>query len=171
MGGGVSLESELGKGSVFTVTFSLPVSSIPEPAQAQSMFAVADKSTKPFAGVRVLIAEDNPVNLKLLKILLENLGCEVDSALNGVKALEKARMGKYHAAIIDMKMPEMSGLELAKAMRGQLLLSMPIIALSAAALKEDRDAALSAGINDYLTKPVDAAELQSKLAKYINKYD
>ncbi|MFA5162030.1 MAG: PAS domain S-box protein [Elusimicrobiales bacterium] len=170
MGGGVSLKSEPGKGSVFTVTFVMPRAEKGGPPQSGAALIAADKPAKPFSGVRALLVEDNPVNLKLARILLENLGCEVDAASGGAQALEMARAKKYHVVILDMVMPEMSGLETARAMRGRLSLAMPIIALTAAALKEDRDAALAAGINDYITKPIKPAELEEKLARHIVRY-
>ena len=165
MGGSVTLESSPGKGSVFTVR--LPLDPAPRESGTQLL---RDKRGKPFTGARVLVAEDNAVNLKLIRILLEKMGCEVDSAANGRDAVEMARRGSYGVIILDMVMPYLDGLAVARALRADLKLKTPIIALTAAALKDDRERALAAGIDDYISKPVRQQELREKLSRHLGAY-
>ena len=166
MGGAVTLESKPGAGSKFSVNLFLSPAK-PRALPAGTARLVLDSPAKPFQGARVLVAEDNAVNLKLVRILLENMGCVVDTVVNGMEAVVKARENSYGLIILDMLMPEMGGLAVAGALRGELQLKTPIIALTAAALQEDRDRALAGGIDGYLTKPVRPQDLEEKLAQYL----
>jgi CheY-like chemotaxis protein len=114
-------------------------------------------------GLAILVVEDNPVNFKLMKILLGKMNCIVDGAFNGKEAVDKVRQGKYDIILMDLQMPEMSGIEASEVIRRELKSTTPIIALTARALTEDREACLGAGMNDFLTKPVDSASLREKV--------
>ena len=88
---------------------------------------------------RILVAEDNPINLKLVSILLEKLGCIVDSAANGEEAVNKARDGHYELILMDLQMPIMGGVEATKLIRQDISKDIPIIALTAAVMGGDKE--------------------------------
>lgn len=116
---------------------------------------------------KVLIVEDNSINLKLMQRLLKKLGCITDYAGNGQEAVEKIKKNTYNAVLMDMQMPVMGGIEATRIIRRDLDGKLPIIALTAAAMKKDEEAARDAGMNDYLTKPVSFRQLQEILEKWI----
>jgi two-component system sensor histidine kinase/response regulator len=123
-----------------------------------------------FKGARVLVGEDNEANQLVATELLSRLGLEVDIARNGREVLLKAREkpGRYAAILMDMQMPEMDGLEATRALRAdQAFRDLPIIAMTANAMKQDREACLEAGMNDYVTKPIERAVLARTLRKWI----
>ena len=120
-----------------------------------------------FPGLRVLLAEDNQVNQKLATRLLEQMGASVEVAINGVDALRRLSAKEFDVVLMDCQMPEMDGYEATRrvrelAGRGQ---TIPVIALTAHALATDRAKCLAAGMNDYLTKPIDPVRLQLALSK------
>ncbi len=106
--------------------------------------------------VRILLAEDNPVNQKLAKIMLGKAGYHVDVAGNGVEVLEKLRRhpDKFDLIFMDVQMPEMDGMEATRQLREQGFVNIPIVAMTAHAMKGDREKCLEVGMNDYITKPV-----------------
>lgn len=113
------------------------------------------------AKVRILLAEDNLVNQKVASRLLEREGHEVDCVTTGVAAIEALENGKYSLVLMDVQMPEMDGLEASRRLRARKEFDQtPIIALTAHAMKGDRERCLEAGMDDYLTKPLRAAELK-----------
>jgi PAS domain S-box-containing protein len=122
-------------------------------------------------GVKVLLAEDNPINLKLASLLLTRLGCEVETANNGEEALEKASRHDYELVFMDCIMPGMDGFDATAAIRnltnkaGQV----PIVALTASATEEDRKHCFAVGMNDFLTKPINSKQLAQCLAKWTQK--
>jgi signal transduction histidine kinase/DNA-binding LacI/PurR family transcriptional regulator/DNA-binding response OmpR family regulator/HPt (histidine-containing phosphotransfer) domain-containing protein len=113
-------------------------------------------------GMRILLAEDNPINQKLAVTLLQKAGFSVDTVESGLQAVEQIRKGNYHAILMDVQMPEMDGIEATQHIRqleeetGQ---HIPIIAMTAHALKGDRERCLEAGMDDYASKPLDPTEL------------
>jgi CheY-like chemotaxis protein len=117
-------------------------------------------------GLKVLVAEDNPINQKLARALLENLGCEVDLASNGEEAVEKIKTNHYDVCLMDIWMPLMDGLKATELIRKEINSKIPVIAMTAAAMKEDEEKCLAAGMNDYLSKPVDPAKLKEKILKW-----
>jgi two-component system sensor histidine kinase/response regulator len=123
-----------------------------------------------FAGVRVLLAEDNEANQMVAQELLGRLGIELDIAGNGRKALEMARRspGRYAAVLMDMQMPEMDGLEATRALRADpAFRSLPIIAMTANAMRHDLDACVEAGMNDHITKPIDRKAMLEALRRWL----
>jgi CheY-like chemotaxis protein/HPt (histidine-containing phosphotransfer) domain-containing protein len=120
-------------------------------------------------GVRILLAEDNPVNQKLAVVLLQKAGFSVDVVNDGLQAVEKVKEGTYNAVLMDVQMPEMDGLDATRQIR-QLRGSgahIPIIAMTAHALKGDRERCLEAGMDDYISKPLDPRLLMKKLDQWM----
>ncbi len=117
------------------------------------------------AGVRVLVVEDSLPNQELLKIHLETLGCAADYALNGKEALEFLKKNQYDICLMDLQMPVMGGIETAKFIRTQLKNLVPIVALTAAEIQEEREKCFTVGMNDYLAKPFGIDELKEIIIK------
>jgi PAS domain S-box-containing protein len=167
MGGRVGVESEVGRGSRFWA--ELPLRAAPAPDHPARPAAHQHS----LAGRRVLMAEDNPVNMMIATATLEQWGVVVTPASDGGEAVDKAlaaatRGQPFDAVLMDVQMPGMSGHEAARRLRARFDAdALPIIALTAAALVSERDEALAAGMNDFLTKPVDAQRLQQVLARWL----
>ncbi|MDD5461968.1 MAG: response regulator [Methylococcales bacterium] len=149
MGGSLLVSSQPGIGSIFTVSIPLPVGEKTQPeAPKPSNIKVLTKTS-----TRVLIADDNEINLLLLANLLELQGCTVDSAVNGQQALQLISEKRYELAFIDLNMPVMTGLEMIKILRSQHN-TLKIIAISAYVDDNKKTEALNAGFDYYLTKPI-----------------
>jgi CheY-like chemotaxis protein len=119
------------------------------------------------SGIRVLLADDNAVNQKLAAHLLRKLGAQVHSVANGVEALAALRDADFDVVLMDCQMPEMDGYEATRQLRSSTgsrnNRNIPVIALTANALATDREKCLAAGMNDYLSKPIDRARLAQAL--------
>jgi CheY-like chemotaxis protein len=125
---------------------------------------------KQHSNQRVLVAEDNPINQKLATILLNKAGYSVDAVDNGLQVVEKAKEGKYHAILMDVQMPEMDGFEATRRIReweGGSQQRIPIIAMTAHAMKGDRGRCLAAGMDDYVPKPLDTHILLGVLDRWL----
>ncbi len=123
-----------------------------------------------FVGVRALLAEDNEANQMVALELLSRLGIELDVADDGREAVEMARgnPGRYAAILMDMQMPEMDGLEATRVLRADpAFRDVPIIAMTANAMKQDLDACLAAGMNDHITKPIDRTAMLATLRRWL----
>ncbi len=168
MNGHLGVESEVGRGSTFHFTVRLPRiqdANHQDSLAAQAPAAGAARAPAPGARRRVLLAEDNPANQKLARYMLEKNGYEVHVANNGQEALallEKASAGAFDVALMDIQMPLMTGLEAAAVIRSRETAAgprLPIIALTAHALKGDLDRCLAAGMDAYISKPIHREEL------------
>jgi CheY-like chemotaxis protein len=125
-----------------------------------------------FCGARVLVAEDNPINQKVALAMLKRLGCQSDLAPNGRIAVQRCREREYDLVLMDCQMPEIDGFEATRAIRQEAAARgetrrVPIVALTANALSGDREACLAAGMDDYLSKPVNPGALSGALARWI----
>ncbi len=120
------------------------------------------------AGVSVLLVEDNPINQLVANEILKNAGISVDMANNGIEAVKAIKQNSYDAVLMDIQMPEMGGIEATEIIRKELNnKALPIIAMTANAMKGDREECINSGMNDYIAKPIDAKLLISVLAKWV----
>ncbi|MBN1869191.1 MAG: response regulator [Candidatus Omnitrophica bacterium] len=117
-------------------------------------------------GVKILVVEDSSPNQALMRAYFNELKCEGDFANNGQEAIDKLRTNRYHLCLMDLHMPVMGGVEATKIIRREISAHMPIIALTAAVLEEDQKEAKTAGMDDFLAKPIDLALLAEKIMRY-----
>ncbi|MBF0432927.1 MAG: response regulator [Fibrobacteria bacterium] len=120
-------------------------------------------------GLDILVVEDNKMNQKFILKYLKILGCNADLACNGQEGVEKAASNKYDICFMDMMMPIMGGIEATQEIRKNVSKDLPIIALTAAAMKGDEEKCLLSGMNDYMTKPVNVKKLKEVLGKWVLK--
>jgi PAS domain S-box-containing protein len=166
MDGDIGVDSEAGHGSRFH--FSLPL------GRGVALAIVGRGAGHPpisLHGRRVLLVEDNEINLELAEEILQAAGLRVDTAVHGGEAVERAAANTYDAILMDCQMPVMDGFEAARRIRELPLRPdqphLPIIAMTASVLLGDRERCLAAGMDDHIAKPVDVAELYRKLVTWI----
>ena len=151
LGGEITVSSEWGVGSLFTVTIPVPN---PMDDDGKTTACCLSNDDLKYADVHVLVADDSEINLLFLVCMLEELGCKVDSAVNGLQAFDLIKQNKYHLALIDINMPVMDGMELRDYNN-----KPSMIAVSAYADKERIQEARNMGFDAYLTKPIEEAHI------------
>lgn len=163
MGGCIRVKSKLGKGSTFSFNVRLPLAVTPTADSPASPAA----SLPALAPLRILLVEDNLANQKLVNYVLRDRGHEVETAGEGREAIELVKRNRYDVILMDVQMPGMNGLDATTAIRKRERggRRTPIIAMTAHALKEDRDRCLAVGMDGYLSKPVNVADLHDLIEK------
>ena len=164
MGGSIATTSTPGLGSRFTVT--IPSRRV-ERVEAAPDAPPSGQAEPARPALRLLVAEDNDVNQILINALLTRMGHRVHLVANGRLAVEAVRRGDYDLVLMDLQMPEMDGMEATQAIRalGGRFAALPIVAMTANAFDEDRQACLAAGMDDYVAKPIDVAQLAEAIAR------
>ena len=170
MDGSVNVQSKIGEGSTFTVTIPCKI------ASKEESIAKRDKGTHDKAslvGARILVVEDNDINAEIATELLEEEGCIIERACNGVECfdmLEKADDSHYAMILMDIQMPVMNGYDATtkiRRMKNQSKAQIPIIAMTANAFTEDKQMALDVGMNDHVSKPIDMNILVPIMMRYV----
>jgi CheY-like chemotaxis protein len=168
MNGSISVQSRQGFGSTFVLKVQAQASQADSAPQADA----ADVTGQFFPNSRVLVVEDNLVNQIVAQAALERLGCQVDLADGGAEGVQAARLQHYDLVLMDCQMPEVDGYEATRQIRQWELAQkstrrLPIAALTAHAMVGDREKCEAAGMDDYLSKPMSAAELQLLLLRWL----
>ena len=167
MGGAISVDSEVGRGSAFTVTLRLRLPDSPKDAPPEEITDAAGAAEDDFKGLRILLVEDNEINLEIETEILKELDFSVDTAVNGKLAMEKiagSAPGEYDLVLMDIQMPVMDGWQAAREIR-QLNNPVPIIALSANVFESDVRKSMESGMNAHLPKPLDVEQLLETIRK------
>jgi len=163
MGGRIGVESAVGVGSTFKVIVPMERGDIDSLRKADSTL-MGDAG---MGGLRILVAEDNGVNQILIKALLDQMGHFSDVVANGIEVVRQVQHGHYDLVLMDIQMPEMDGEAATRAIRALPgpVSSIPIIAMTANAMTEHREAYLSTGMDDYVSKPINSRMLAASIAR------
>jgi len=171
LGGGIGFDSTPGEGSTFW--FSLPLKAAEIPEEAMSSILSDDPesmlSSSPLSGVRILVADDNAINLELTRAILHSYDAQITAVSDGAQAVREAETHAFDLILMDIHMPVMSGLEAARKIRtgDGASCDCPIIAVTANAMSQDKERCLHVGMNDYLSKPVKANQLNNTLSRWL----
>ena len=169
MQGRLSVSSTPGAGSKFRVELAFaPARELEPPADAHGQAGPGDRR---LAGLRLLVAEDNPVNMQVAVAMLEGLGADVACAYDGAQAVAQCRDARFDGLLLDCQMPGMDGYEAARRIRADGARSLPIIAVTANAMAADRALCLAAGMNDHLAKPLSREALAAMVLKWVRRGD
>ncbi|SHN28918.1 hypothetical protein SAMN02787076_04799 [Rhizobacter sp. OV335] len=166
MGGTIAVDSAKGRGSTFCVR--IPFAAAQGAPAPRERPAASGAQGAPLAGRRVLLAEDNPVNMEVAAAMLESLNLQVDRASDGLQAIARCRERVYDAVLMDCQMPGIDGLEATRRIRAHGDRDLPIIALTANAMAGDRDDCLAAGMTDYIAKPFTRDVIEHVLQRWLS---
>ena len=175
MGGSIAVESELGKGTKFTLILYHRLADRPYAPQ-ETEISEAEKKTI-LRGKRILLAEDNDLNAEIAQTILEESGFLVDHVEDGAKcvaAIEQKPAGSYDLILMDIQMPNLDGYQATQAIRALAdpeKANLPIVAMTANAFQEDKERALSVGMNDHIAKPIDIPKVEEALLSVLQERD
>jgi signal transduction histidine kinase/ActR/RegA family two-component response regulator len=167
MGGEISYSSEAGRGAIFWFTCAVGIA---PPTITREIALAAPSTVSRPAAPRILVVEDNSVNLELTRKMLEAFGCDVHSVTNGADGLRHMGSEAYDLVFMDVSMPGMDGIETTRAWRAREQnreSRLPIVALTANAMLGDRQACLAAGMDDYMAKPVTLDAMRRMVARHV----
>jgi two-component system, sensor histidine kinase len=159
MGGELTVKSKKGEGSVFAFSVRL------KKGEEISIIEKEHLNTTGMIGLTILVAEDNEINLYLIRSILKSWGVEVHSASNGIECIERLKERSFDLIFTDLQMPEMDGFEMTRIIRDQMKMDVPIVALTANALPSELNLCKEAGMNDYVVKPFKLTELYSCIVR------
>jgi CheY-like chemotaxis protein len=172
MGGEIRVESAFGDGTCFTFSLILPLAEMPVESDDDGTATAAFEALTADRGrqLRVLVAEDSPINQFVAATLLEDIGVHVDIVGDGLEAVTSATRYPYDLILMDMQMPEMDGTEATRTIRarGGVLATVPIIAVTANAFDEDVRSCLDAGMNDFISKPIVRERLLAVMCRHLD---
>jgi signal transduction histidine kinase len=167
MGGNINVQSQYGKGSIFVVQIPQKISVLSKPIGTENE-NMANIDPKSYGHKKVLVVDDNNLNLKVAKRLLEPYKCDIELISSGFEALEKITSGeKYDLILLDDMMPKMSGKETFDKLKAIPEFKIPVVALTANAISGMKEEYLKYGFNDYLSKPIEKDELNRVMKKYL----
>ncbi len=172
MGGKISVQSQLGVGSEFSFTITLPVVHETPIVTNETENSAAEHSSVSLKGKRILVAEDNDINQEIIVAFLEDFGITVTVANNGQEALDILQHHDFDCIFMDIQMPVMDGLTAAKTIRAHgrpEIRNIPIIAMTAHVMREDIQKSMDVGMNAHLTKPIDYVQFVACLEKYLGQ--
>lgn len=159
-GGTIAIESNLGVGSEFK--FALPFKKTDQAFTKNSSRQKTDMES--LDGIKILLVEDNAINIKFIQSLFADHHLTADLAMNGIQALQKIKQNTYDVVLMDIEMPELNGYETTRIIRNDFKNKVPIIAMTAHAMSGEREKCLQLGMNDYLSKPIDTDALFQKMS-------
>ncbi len=173
MGGEIGVNSAVGQGSTFWFTVRLKKADAAvdavAPAPTVTLRSAEEQLIEEYRGKRVLLVEDEPISQEVSRGLLEDVGLQIDVANDGAEALALARAHPYALILMDMQMPNLNGIDATREIRAQSLnTATPILAMTANAFEEDRQACLAAGMNDHIAKPIEPAHLYETLLRWMS---
>jgi PAS domain S-box-containing protein len=165
--GTVSVESELGRGTTFSFTYNCKI--VKEKARIAGKASAEESRLPSMENYSILLVEDNIINQMVAKHTLENWGAKVTIADRGFKAIDMLKAGSFDLILMDIQMPEMSGIDTTRIIREELGLKIPIIAMTASAMKGERDGCIAVGMNDYFPKPFEYDDFNKIVHKHLSK--
>jgi signal transduction histidine kinase/CheY-like chemotaxis protein len=165
MGGRISVKSEVNKGSIFIIDLEFEAASHAEVSEPL-LHDLQENESSPLGIVKVLVAEDNKMNQLLIKSIFDNYGVNNEIVENGEEAIKAIRENKFDLILMDIQMPKIDGITAVKFIRKELAVQIPVIAMTAHVLPGEREKCIDAGMNDYLTKPLNEDELIAVLKRY-----
>jgi CheY-like chemotaxis protein len=160
-GGEIGVKSETGTGSTFYFRITYPVSTNQSDEMISSQ-SVELMNLQVLSGKRILIVDDDELNKALAAYILENYDADIETASDGKEALDRIREENYDMILMDLHMPEMSGIEVVKEIRKRKI-NTPVIAITGNVLKSEKEKCMSAGMSEYISKPYDESELLKKI--------
>ncbi len=166
--GELSATSEIGKGTKFSFSFELETSELIE---KENLTRSSDEQVKTYSKAKLLLVEDNPISRKVEQKLLQEAGYDVDCVDNASDAIKSVEKGIYNLVLMDIELKDMNGLEATKLVRNleQPICDIPIIAVTAHSSMKDREKCLVAGMNDYISKPINITFLKMTIDQWLNE--